>query len=214
MTKKFLTLSTAALAAAITLAGCGGGSGSGTTTTGMDHGSASATASASARSGSASASAAAHNSADTMFAQMMIPHHAQAVEMSDVILKKQNVPAKVTALAEKIKAAQAPEIETMTGWLKSWNEPTEAPGGHDMSSHGAMGGMMSADDMKKLDAAQGTQAAKLFLTQMIAHHQGAIMMANVEKDGGQNPDAVALAGNISTAQQKEIQEMKDLLAAL
>lgn len=209
MKKKFLTLSTAAVAAAITLAGCGSGSGGGTTT-----GTAPAPTSASAPSGNASTSAAAHNSADTMFAQMMIPHHSQAVEMSDVILKKQNVPARVTALAEKIKAAQAPEIETMTGWLRSWNEPTEAAGGHDMSSHAAMGGMMSADDMKKLDAAQGTEAAKLFLTQMIAHHQGAIMMANIEKDGGQNPDAVALAKNIGSAQQKEIQEMKDLLARL
>lgn len=41
----------------------------------------------------------------------------------------------MSALATKIKAAQTPEIETMTGWLKSWNEPTRAPGGHDMSTH-------------------------------------------------------------------------------
>jgi uncharacterized protein (DUF305 family) len=215
MNKKFLTLSAAAIAAAITLAGCGSGSGSGTTTTGMDHGSAPATASASAPSGSATAVAGEHNAADTTFAQMMIPHHAQAVEMSDMMLAKQGVPAKVTALAQKIKAAQAPEIETMTGWLKSWNEPTEAAGGHDMSTHGAgMGGMMSDDDMKKLDAAQGTEAAKLFLTQMTAHHQGAIMMAKTEETGGQDADAVALAKAIVTAQQKEIQEMQDLLATL
>jgi uncharacterized protein (DUF305 family) len=215
MNKKFLTLSTTAIAAAITLAGCGSGSGSGTTTTGTDHGSTSATASASAPSGGATAAAGEHNSADTMFAQMMIPHHAQAVEMSDMMLAKKDIPAKVTALAEKIKAAQAPEIEMMSGWLKSWNEPTAAAGGHDMSTHGAgMGGMMSDDDMKKLDAAQGTEAAKLFLTQMTAHHQGAIMMAKTEESGGQNAEAVALAKTISTAQQQEIQEMKDLLATL
>ncbi|WP_314194629.1 DUF305 domain-containing protein [uncultured Arthrobacter sp.] len=214
MNKKFLTLSTAAIAAAITLAGCGSGSGSGTTTTGTDHGSASATAPATAPSGSATA-AAEHNAADTMFAQMMIPHHTQAVEMSDMMLAKKDIPAKVTALAQKIKAAQGPEIETMAGWLRSWNEPTEAASGHDMSTHGAaMGGMMSDDDMKKLGAAQGTEAAKLFLTQMTAHHQGAIMMAKGEETGGQNADAVALAKTIATAQQKEIQEMKDLLATL
>ena len=214
MTKKFLTLSTAAIAAALALAGCGSGSGSGTSTTGTDHGSASATAPATAPSGSATA-AAEHNAADTMFAQMMIPHHAQAVEMSDMMLAKKDLPAKVTALAQKIKAAQAPEIETMTGWLRSWNEPTEAASGHDMSTHGpAMGGMMSDDDMKKLAAAQGTEAAKLFLTQMTAHHQGAIMMAKGEETGGQNADAVALAKTIAAAQQKEIQEMKDLLATL
>ena len=211
MNEKFLTLSTAAIAAAITLTGCG----SGTTTAGTDHGSAAGTASASAPSGSATAAAGEHNAADTMFAQMMIPHHAQAVEMSDIMLAKKGITPKVTALAQKIKAAQAPEIETMTGWLKGWNEPTPAAGGHDMSTHGAgMGGMMSDDDMKKLDAAQGTEAAKLFLTQMTAHHQGAIMMAKTEETGGQNADAVALARTIVTAQQKEIQEMKDLLATL
>jgi uncharacterized protein (DUF305 family) len=139
--------------------------------------------------------------------------------MSDMMLAKKDIPAEVTALAEKIKAAQAPEIEMMTGWLRSWNEPTAAAGGHDMSTHGSgmgsgMGGMMSDGDMKKLDAAQGTEAAKLFLTQMTAHHQGAIMMAKTEEGSGQNPDAVALAKAIVTAQQKEIQEMKDLLATL
>ncbi|MFE4543510.1 DUF305 domain-containing protein [Arthrobacter sp. NPDC056727] len=211
MNKKSLTLPTAVLAAALTLAGCASGSG-GTTTTGTSSAPASSTA---APSGSTTAAAAEHNAADTMFAQTMIPHHAQAVEMSDMMLAKKNIPANVVALAERIKAAQAPEIETMTGWLRSWNEPTGAAAGHDMSSHGAgMGGMMGDDDMKKLDAAQGTEAAKLFLTQMTAHHQGAIMMAKTEEGSGQNPDAVALAKNIVTAQQKEIQEMKDLLATL
>ena len=62
-----------------------------------------------------------------MFAQMMIPHHAQAVEMSDMMLKKQDIPAEVTALATRIKAAQGPEIEKMTGWLEGWDEPTQAP---------------------------------------------------------------------------------------
>jgi len=141
------------------------------------------------------------------------------------MLAKKDIPANITALAEKIKAAQAPEIETMTGWLRSWNEPT-APSGHGMSTHGSGGGsgggsgsgmgsgMMSGDDLKKLDAAQGTEAAKLFLTQMTAHHQGAIMMAKTEESTGQNPDAVALAKAIITAQEKEIQEMKELLATL
>jgi uncharacterized protein (DUF305 family) len=212
MNMKSLTFSAAAVAAAITLSGCGGGSGSGTTS--------SSPASASAQSTSTTAAAAEeHNAADTTFAQTMIPHHAQAVEMSDVMLAKKDIPADVTALAQRIKAAQAPEIETMSGWLKSWNEPSEAAPGHDMSSHSSgmgtgMDGMMSDTDMKKLDAAQGTAAAKLFLTQMTAHHQGAIMMAKTEESSGQNPNALALAKAIVTAQQKEIQEMKDLLASL
>jgi uncharacterized protein (DUF305 family) len=139
--------------------------------------------------------------------------------MSDVMLAKKDIPADVTALAQRIKAAQAPEIETMSSWLKSWNEPSEAAPGHDMSSHSSgmgmgMDGMVSDTDMKKLDAAQGTAAAKLFLTQMMAHHQGAIMMAKTEESSGQNPNALALAKAIVKAQQKEIQEMKDLLASL
>jgi len=196
---KTLTLPAAALAAVIALAGCSTGSGSGgSTMPGMDH-----------STGAMSAPAAAdHNGSDTMFAQAMIPHHAQAVEMSDMILKKQGVNAMVTALATKIKAAQAPEIEKMTGWLKDWNEPTQAPGGHSMT------GMMSGDDLKRLDAAQGTEAAKLFLSQMIAHHEGAVEMANAEVRSGNNADAIQLGKDIAASQTGEIQGMKDLLAAL
>ena len=209
MNKKFLTLSATGLAAAIALAGCASGSGTGSSGTSMpvDHGS----SSASAPSSSAPVAAADHNAADVTFAQLMIPHHAQAVEMSDMMLKKQNVPAEVTALATKIKAAQGPEIETMTGWLKGWNEPTTMPSGH--SSHG-MSGMMGDADMKKLEAAQGTEAARLFLRQMIAHHEGAIMMAKTENTAGKNADAVKLSKDIVTAQEAEIQEMQKLLATL
>ena len=209
MTKKFLPLSAAALAASLALAGCSTGTGpgsTGTSTTGAESSSTSAPA---------SSSAAEHNAADVMFAQMMIPHHAQAVEMSEMMLAKKDIPADVTTLATKIKAAQGPEIETMTGWLTSWNEPTQAPTGHDMSTHSTggmngmngMNGMMSDADMKEL-------AAKLFLTQMITHHQGAIMMAKTETTGGKNPDAVGLSKAIVTAQEAEIQEMQALLTKL
>lgn len=149
-----------------------------------------------------------HSGDDTMFAQSMIVHHTQAVEMSDMILVKQNIPASVTALAEKIKAAQAPEIEKMTTWLQNWNESATMAAGHTMS------GMMGAEDMAKLEQAQGVDAAKLFLTQMIAHHQGAVAMSKTEAAAGKNPDAVALAQSIVTSQETEIQEMKDLLAGL
>ncbi|MEO5321450.1 DUF305 domain-containing protein [Arthrobacter sp. CC3] len=198
--KKILTISATALAAAIALAGCSGGG----SMPGMDMGSSSKSSS------SAPVTAGDHNAADTMFAQMMIPHHAQAVEMSDMLLKKQNIPAAVTALATKIKAAQAPEIEKMTGWLKDWNESATMSG----SMSGSMSGMMGDEDMKKLEAAQGTEAAKLFLTQMIAHHEGAVMMAKTEEADGKNPDAVQLSKDIVTAQEAEIQEMKDLLGTL
>jgi uncharacterized protein (DUF305 family) len=213
MNKNLLPLSATAFAAALALTGCASGFGtgsSGTSTPGMDHGSASSSAPAS----SAPAAAAEHNAADVTFAQMMIPHHAQAVQMSDMMLTKQDVPAEVTALATKIKAAQGPEIETMTGWLKSWNEPTQMPSGGTSHSMNGMNGMMGDEDLKKLDAAQGTEAARLFLKQMIAHHEGAIMMAKTENTAGKNTDAVNLSKDIASAQEAEIQEMQKLLATL
>ncbi|SDL44574.1 Uncharacterized conserved protein, DUF305 family [Arthrobacter sp. ov407] len=202
--KKTLTISAFGFAAAIALAGCAGTSGTTPTNTipGMGSGGM----------GMASSSAPAtadHNAADTMFMQGMIPHHAQAVEMSDMMLKKQGMDARITALATKIKAAQAPEIEMMTGWLKTWNEPTPMASGHGMGD-----GMMGDEDLKTLDAAQGTEAAKLFLTQMIAHHEGAVMMAKTEIRQGKNPDAIQLSKSIVTSQEAEIQEMKALLASL
>ena len=151
-----------------------------------------------------------HDQADIMFARMMIPHHAQAVEMSDIVLAKPDLPADVRALATRIKDAQAPEIETMTGWLKAWNVPTMMP---DHSGDG-MSGMVDAEGLEKLKAAQGTEAARLFMEQMTEHHEGAINMAKQEIGAGKYPDAIQLARDIVTAQEAEIAEMKKLLAAL
>ena len=211
MNTKILTLSATAIAAALALAGCS------TSTSAPSATSSSSTSSASSMPGmgpgmmssSAPAAAAEHNVADTMFAQGMIPHHEQAVEMSEMMLKKQGMDARITALATKIKAAQAPEIEQMTGWLKAWNEPAQMASGHGMGD-----GMMGDADLNKLEAAQGTEAAKLFLTGMIAHHQGAVMMAQTEMSQGKNADAIKLSREIVTAQEAEIKEMQDLLAAL
>ncbi len=210
--KKTLTISAAAIAAAIALAGCSTGSGPGSPETSATSGAAHHGGSSSSAQATSAAASADFNDADTMFAQMMIPHHAQAVGMSDMILEKEGIPAPVTDLAIKIKAAQGPEIEQMTGWLESWGQPTEAPtGAH--SGH-SMSGMMGEEDMAKLEAAQGTEAAKLFLIQMIAHHEGAVEMAKTETTDGKNAEAVQLSKVIVSAQEAEIQEMKDLLATL
>jgi uncharacterized protein (DUF305 family) len=207
MNTKTLSLA-AVLAAALSLAGCaaatGTGPDAGTGTApshGMDHGS------SSQMSSMMPDASADHNAADIMFSQMMIPHHAQAVEMSDIMLAKPDSAAAVSSLATRIKAAQAPEIEQMTGWLEEWNQPTGMMTGHSMS------GMVSAEDLDKLKAAQGTEAVKLFLTQMVAHHEGAIAMARTEVDSGKFGDTIELANAIITSQQAEITEMKQLLAA-
>lgn len=213
--KKNVTITAIALAAAIGLTGCAGGndSNNGGAMSGMDHQGTSATASATASaaaSATASGPAAAtdRNSADVSFAQMMIPHHTQAVHMSDVVLAKKDIPLQVSELANRIKAAQGPEIEKMQGWLKEWNQPAEMAGSHDMD------GMMSEGDMKALESAQGTEAARLYLTQMIAHHEGAVAMATSEINDGTNADALALGKDIVSAQQAEIAEMQGLLKSL
>src|ERR1700754_548275 len=126
----------------------------------------------------ASAAAEAHTDADVMFAQHMIPHHQQAIEMSDMLLGKQGIDPRVVQLANQIKAAQGPEIQQMQDWLTQWGSPAMPPmPGHDMPS---MRGMMSDEDMTALQNAQAVEASKLFLTRMIAHHQGAITMAQTE----------------------------------
>lgn len=203
--RKNLTMTTFTLATAIALAGCSAGAGGGSMP-GMNHGSASPSGSATESFGSTAAGG--HNAADAGFARMMIPHHAQAVRISDIVLAKNDIPAQVTALAGRIKAAQGPEIEKMTGWLKEWNEPVGISGEH------AMNGMVDNQDITKLEAAQGREAARLFLTHMIAHHQGAVAMAQKEGEDGKNPDALKLGKDIVTAQQAEIKEMQDLLSTL
>ncbi len=150
------------------------------------------------------------NMADVMFTMMMIPHHEQAVEMADMILTKSGINSQVTSLAEQIKAAQIPEIETMRGWVEAWRADT-VPGMGDMN-HGD--GMMTGTDMDRLKDASGDEASRLFLEQMIQHHEGAIQMAQAEVDAGQNPDVVGLAQTMIDAQTAEIATMRTILAGL
>ncbi|MGI9588255.1 MAG: DUF305 domain-containing protein [Dietzia maris] len=151
-----------------------------------------------------------HSEADVMFAQMMIPHHEQAIEMSDIILSKDDVPADVTSLAEEIKAAQGPEIQQLTDWLDQWGEPTQ-PEDMDMDMDMGMEGMLSDEELQQLSDAPGPEAAELFLNQMIAHHEGAVAMAEDQVENGTYPPAVDLAQTIIDTQQQEIDTMRQLL---
>ena len=159
------------------------------------------------------------NATDVGFAQGMIPHHAQAVEMADMAIAT-STNADVLALAKQIKSAQNPEIETMTGWLQTWGQAVPstasmADGGHDMTNMSGMmmDGMMSDADMKRLESSTGTAFDRLWLELMIQHHEGAVRMAKDELADGKNPDARALAQAIITSQQAEISKMNALLAA-
>ena len=201
-----VTLSAAAIATMIGLAGC-----SPNNMSNMPGSASSASASPSKAAPRATPAAGPHNNADVMFAAMMIPHHQQAVEMADIVSAKEAINVEVTALASQIKAAQAPEIAQMSGWLAGWGEnPSPSmPMDHDMG-----GGMMSQDAMEALRRATSDEAARLFLKGMIAHHNGAITMATQEIANGQNPDAKQLAQDIVDAQQAEIITMKRLLDQL
>lgn len=184
------------IATAIALTGCsanGAGSGSGGSPTNAP-----------------SATAESFNDPDVMFVTMMIPHHEQAVEMSQMILDKEGIDPGVTALAQEIKAAQGPEIETMRAWLDRWGVEEDSMAGMDND----MDGMMSDDDMAALESASGEEASRLFLEQMIEHHEGAIAMAQTEVDEGQTPEAIALAEQIIADQSSEIEDMQAVLSSL
>lgn len=195
---RVLALAAAALAAGALLTGCG-----------------SSTADSQApQTSSAQAAVDAASDADVAFAQLMIPHHAQAVEMADLALQ-QGTSSDVLALAEQIKAAQDPEIQQMRGWLAAWGAPEEMDGGDhsDMDMGGmSVSGMMTDDDMSALMNAAGEEFDRMWLQMMIAHHQGAIQMAEQVLADSTNPDVTALANAVVSGQTAEIDTMQKLLA--
>lgn len=199
-------LAAATVTAALVLAGCGGDSG-------HAGGHASATSSA-----SAGTTAGPHNAQDVSFAQGMIPHHRQALEMAELAAERASS-AEVKDLASRIEKAQDPEITTMSGWLTSWGEDVPASSGStagsmpgmDHSDGSAMPGMMDGSDMDKLEKASGADFDTMFLTMMIEHHEGAVDMATTEKDKGAHGPATSMADGIVTAQTAEIAEMNKLL---
>ena len=232
--KRTMTLTALTLASALTLTACGtgaqdenAGAEASATATGSapaatpaatDTATPSATESAtSSATGTAEEVSAEHNDADVMFAQMMIPHHQQAVEMSEMLLAKDEIPAEVAAFAQKVIDAQGPEIERMNSMLTAWGEdPVDMGDMGDMEGmdHGGMSGMMSEEDMADLEQAQGTEAARLYLEQMTTHHKGAVDMAKDEAKDGQNPQAVQLAEQVIADQEAEITEMEQMLQEL
>ncbi|MFI8825348.1 DUF305 domain-containing protein [Streptomyces sp. NPDC053431] len=200
-TTRGLALTGAVTAAGLLLAACGG---SGDSMHGMDHGSkASATPSA-----TASATAGAFNDADVMFAQMMIPHHEQALEMAKLADGRAADP-EIKQLVGAIEKAQDPEIRKMRSWLEAWGRPESA--GH--AGHG-MPGMMSDADMKALAAAKGKDFDRKFAELMIAHHEGAVSMAKTEQKDGKDAAAKKVADDVVRTQAAEIAQLQKILDRL
>ncbi|ALO12718.1 hypothetical protein AQF52_7132 [Streptomyces venezuelae] len=211
-TAKKFALAGAVTATGLLLAACGTEDGG---MSGMDHGGKSTTASATATaSASASADASAEaaapgafNDADVMFAQMMIPHHEQALEMAKLADGRAQDP-EVRKLVAAIEQAQDPEIRKMKAWLKGWGKPASAGAGHGMA------GMMSAQDMKDLAAVKGEAFDRKFAELMIAHHDGAVAMAKDEQKNGRNASAKKLADDVVRTQSTEIAELRKILDRL
>lgn len=156
-----------------------------------------------------SATQAEFNEADVEFAQGMIPHHAQAVEMAEMV-PEQGITQELIGLADAIEGAQQPEIDQLTTMLERWGEDVPST---DMGEHGSMEmeGMMSMEDMDALGAATGAQFEQMWLTMMIEHHEGAVTMAETEIAEGQDTEAQELAQEIIDAQQTEITQMEQML---
>jgi uncharacterized protein (DUF305 family) len=147
-----------------------------------------------------------------MFAQMMIPHHEQAVEMSDIALDPTvGASDAVRQLATRIKGAQDPEIELMTGLLTGWGKSTEMDMSMDHSS--MMDGMLTAGELDALSSLRGADFDRAWMEAMVKHHEGALAMAKDVLEGGSDPSVRKLAEEIVAGQQAEIDEMRGLLGS-
>jgi uncharacterized protein (DUF305 family) len=150
---------------------------------------------------------AAFNDADVMFAQMMIPHHEQAIEMSDIALDPTvGAGERVRELATQIKNAQDPEITQMKALLTAWGKPLTSDEDHSSM----MSGMLSADELAELGTLTGAAFDSAWAKAMIAHHEGAIEMAEVVLADGRNAEILTLAQAIISAQESEIETLRSL----
>jgi uncharacterized protein (DUF305 family) len=158
------------------------------------------------------------NDADLAFLRGMVPHHAQAVEMAEMVEGRTAHPDELGGLAEEIIATQQSEIDLMNDLLaRAGEEPVD---GGDMSMDGMdhgddmemggmeMGGMMTADDMTTLEGLEGDAFDQLFLEMMIAHHVGAIEAAERVLAEGESAEVSDLADDVIEAQRAEIEQME------
>jgi uncharacterized protein (DUF305 family) len=152
------------------------------------------------------------NSADVDYMTMMIPHHQQAIVMTDLVATK-TTDEQVRAIAGRIAVTQEAEIKLMSDWLAKYGKPVPGSGehsGHGATEHASMPGMATPEQLNALRAANGSEFDKLFLSLMIAHHQGALTMAEGQLTGGVETKAQELAQDVITGQSAEIERMRAL----
>ncbi|MEL7480737.1 MAG: DUF305 domain-containing protein [Pseudomonadota bacterium] len=167
---------------------------------------------------------------DVVFMTEMIPHHAQAVEMANLVEARSNHP-EITDIAGRIKASQSDEIEFMKGWLSERDQPV--PGAEDGGDHGEHGGhgahhgmdeaamarmgMATGAQMATLAEVEGVEFDRLFLTLMIRHHQGAVRMVEdllLKPGSAYDPVLFDFTSDITNDQTAEIERMIEIAASL
>lgn len=161
-----------------------------------------------------------YNEADVAFATEMMQHHAQALVLVDLTVDRDLDP-EVVALTDQVRAAQTPEIEQMADWLTEWDQPVPETMRDHANAHGDQGhmedsdmpGMVTGAELEELAALEGDAFQDRWLELMIAHHEGAIEMAETEVADGEHTGAVRLAEDVVESQQAEIDQMEQLLGS-
>jgi len=149
-----------------------------------------------------------HNADDIAFAHNMVAHHGQVVQMAEMV-QTNSENRQMIDLASRMTTTQLGEIQAFNAWLVQWQEGASSdPAGHDGTT---MPGMLDAATIDRLQSLRGADFDRLWLTSMIDHHKGAIVMAQGELEHGKNSDAMYLARTIIAEQQAEIDQMNQML---
>ncbi|MER7168230.1 DUF305 domain-containing protein [Micromonospora sp. NPDC000207] len=150
-----------------------------------------------------------YNAADVRFVTMMIPHHEQALVMAR-LAPQRAANTGIAAIADRILAAQGPEIKTLESWLEARGLKRDAAAdrGH---AHG-MSGMQSPEALQNLEAARGAEFDRLFVSMMSDHHEGAVKMALEAQTLGVDSIVNEAATSVAVEQRVEIQRMREALA--
>jgi len=154
-----------------------------------------------------------HTAADARFMQGMISHHAQAVEMTDLVASRASSDS-IRKLAQRIQVSQADEIKMMERWLSTRGEEVPSAHAHQTMGGALMAGMLTPDEMSRLSAAKGREFDRLFLEGMIKHHEGALVMVTdlfAAPSAGQDSDIFAFASDVDADQRMEIDRMRAML---
>ena len=151
-----------------------------------------------------------YTEADVAFMQAMLPHHAQALVMTELVPERAGRDV-MRFLAERIEVSQETEIAMMRRWLRERGE--EVPS-LDWRGHGGMHGMATPEELARLEEARGEAFDRLFLQLMIRHHQGALRMVRelrAVEGAAQGPEIFQFITHVDADQRAEIERMRRLL---